>query len=94
MRKFLEKLIARKKTEYKVMEARFDAAKEEAEIRQLGDTLQTLKDEIADAEDAGEDELVEELEDYLEQLQEKMQVKRIGKWVVMGTEDAIDAFKG
>ena len=50
MKKFLEKLIARKKTELKVTEARFDKSTDEAEIRALGETLATLKQEIEDAE--------------------------------------------
>lgn len=50
-KKYLEKLIARKKTELKATELRFDNAKSEAEVRELGEALQTLKDEIADAEE-------------------------------------------
>lgn len=50
MKKFLTQLIARKKTELKITEARFDKSTDEAEIRALGDTLATLRDEITEAE--------------------------------------------
>lgn len=50
MHDFLKKLIARKKTELKVTEARFDKSTDEAEIRALGETLAALKAEIEDAE--------------------------------------------
>lgn len=51
MIKFLKDLIARKKKELKVTEIRFEASKDEAEVRALGDTLEALKNEIADAEE-------------------------------------------
>lgn len=50
MKDFLKKLIARKRTELKVTEARFDKSTDEAEIRALGETLAALKTEIEDAE--------------------------------------------
>ena len=51
MKKFLLDLIARKKTELKTTELRFEASKDEAEVRALGETLQTLRDEITAAEE-------------------------------------------
>ena len=51
MNKFLLDLIARKKTELKTTELRFEASKDEAEVRALGETLQTLRDEITAAEE-------------------------------------------
>lgn len=51
MKKFLRDLIAKKKTELKVITARFDKSTDEAEIRALGETLQALKDEITEAEE-------------------------------------------
>ena len=51
MRKFLMALIARKKTELKQTEIRFDKSTDEAEVRALGETLQALRDEINEAED-------------------------------------------
>lgn len=51
MKKFLQNLIARKKTELKTTELRFENSKDEAEVRALGETLQTLRDEISDAEE-------------------------------------------
>lgn len=51
MKKFLLDLIARKKTELKATELRFEASKDEAEVRALGDTLKVLRDEISDAEE-------------------------------------------
>lgn len=51
MKKFLLDLIARKKKELKLTEIRFEASKDEAEVRALGDTLEALKNEIADAEE-------------------------------------------
>lgn len=50
MKDFLTKLISRKKTELRVNEARFNASTDEAEIRALGETLATLRDEIDEAE--------------------------------------------
>ena len=50
MNEFLRKLIARKKTELKVTEARFEKSQDEAEIRALGATLEALKNEIIEAE--------------------------------------------
>lgn len=50
MKNFLKKLIARKKTELKVTETRFNASTDEAEIRALGETLAQLRDEIEEAE--------------------------------------------
>lgn len=50
MKDFLKKLIARKKTEYRVTEARFNKSTDEAEIRELGEALRALRDEIDDAE--------------------------------------------
>ena len=51
MKKFLLDLIARKKKELKVTEIRFEKSNDEAEVRALGDTLEALKNEIADAEE-------------------------------------------
>lgn len=51
MRKFLGDLITRKKTELKATELRFENSKDEAEVRALGETLQTLRDEISAAEE-------------------------------------------
>lgn len=51
MKKFLQNLIARKKTELKTTELRFENSKDEAEVRSLGETLQALRDEISDAEE-------------------------------------------
>lgn len=51
MRKFLEDLIARKKTELKQVEIRFDKSTDEAEVRALGETLKALRDEITAAEE-------------------------------------------
>lgn len=51
LKKFLQNLIAKKKTELRATELRFDNATTEAEVRELGDMLKSLKDEIADAEE-------------------------------------------
>ena len=51
MKKFLQDLIARKKTELKTTELRFENSKDEAEVRALGETLQALRDEISAAEE-------------------------------------------
>ena len=51
MKKFLQDLIARKKTELKQAEIRFDKSTDEAEVRALGETLKALKDEITAAEE-------------------------------------------
>jgi HK97 family phage major capsid protein len=51
MKKFLQDLIARKKTELKQTEIRFDKSTDEAEVRALGETLKTLRDEITAAEE-------------------------------------------
>lgn len=51
MKKFLTDLIARKKTELKQTEIRFDKSTDEAEVRALGETLKALRDEITAAEE-------------------------------------------
>lgn len=51
MKKFLQNLITRKKTELKTTELRFENSKDEAEVRALGETLQALRDEISAAEE-------------------------------------------
>ena len=51
MKKFLQDLIARKKTELKQTEIRFDKSTDEAEVRALGETLKALRDEITAAEE-------------------------------------------
>ena len=58
MKKFLRNLIANKKTELKATEARFEKSTDEAEIRALGETMKSLRDEI----DAAEEQLAK-LED-------------------------------
>lgn len=50
MKKFLEDLIARKKTELADLEARMKKSEDLAEVRSLGDMLLRLRDEITDAE--------------------------------------------
>lgn len=50
MKDFLEKLIAKKKAEFKAAQERSDASNDLAEVRALGATLASLRDEIADAE--------------------------------------------
>ena len=50
MKKFLEKLIARKKEEMADVEARMKKSEDLAEVRSLGDMLLKLRDEITDAE--------------------------------------------
>lgn len=50
MKEFLEKLIAKKRAEFKAAQERSDASNDLAEVRALGVTLAALRDEIADAE--------------------------------------------
>jgi len=59
MKKFLRNLIANKKTELKATEARFEKSTDEAEIRALGETMKSLRDEI----DAAEEQLAKLDED-------------------------------
>lgn len=51
MKKYLLQLIARKKIELKATELRFEASEDEKEVRELGETMQKLRDEISDAEE-------------------------------------------
>lgn len=51
MRKFLQKLIERKKKELKEAEERLDQSQDVEEVRSLGKTLKALRDEISDAEE-------------------------------------------
>ena len=50
MKEFLEKLIARKREEFKKAQERSDASNDIAEVRALGVTLAALRDEIAECE--------------------------------------------
>ena len=50
MKEFLKKLLAKRETELKITQARFDKSTDETEIRALGETLATLKAEIEDIE--------------------------------------------
>lgn len=50
MKEFLEKLIARKRDEFKKAQERSDASNDIAEVRALGVTLAALRDEIAECE--------------------------------------------
>ena len=50
MKKFLQKLIARKKEEVKKLQERSDASQDLAEVRAIGETLAALKREIEEAE--------------------------------------------
>lgn len=50
MKKFLEKLLARRRAELKAAQARFDESTDVAEVRALGETLAALKAEIEDIE--------------------------------------------
>ncbi len=50
MKKFLEKLLAKRKAELKAAQIRFDACTDVAEVRELGETLSALKSEIEDVE--------------------------------------------
>lgn len=51
MKKFLEKLIADKKAEFKKLQERSDASNDLAEVRALGETLARIRDEINAAEE-------------------------------------------
>lgn len=50
MKEFLKKLLAKRQTELRLTQARFDKSTDETEIRALGETLATLKAEIEDIE--------------------------------------------
>ena len=50
MKEFLEKLIARKREEFKKAQERSDASNDIAEVRSIGVTLAALRDEIAECE--------------------------------------------
>lgn len=50
MKKFLQKLLAKRKAELKAAQIRFDACTDIAEVRELGETLSALKTEIEDIE--------------------------------------------
>lgn len=50
MKDFLKKLIERKKAEMAELQKRSDASQDIAEVRAIGETLNTLADEIKDAE--------------------------------------------
>ena len=50
MKEFLEKLIARKREEFKKAQERSDASNDIAEVRAIGVTLAALRDEIAECE--------------------------------------------
>lgn len=50
MKKYLEKLLAKRKTELKETQIRFDACTDVTEVRALGETLASLRDEINDIE--------------------------------------------
>ena len=51
MRKFLEKLIAKKEKEAEAIRAKIKASESAQEVRELGDTLQSVLDELQDAKD-------------------------------------------
>lgn len=50
MKKYLEKLLAKRKTELKETQIRFDACTDITEVRALGETLASLRDEIDELE--------------------------------------------
>ena len=51
MRKFLEKLIAKKEKEAEAIRAKIKASESAQEVRELGDTLQAVLDELQEAKD-------------------------------------------
>ena len=51
MRKFLEKLIAKKEKEAEAIRAKIKASESAQEVRELGDTLQSILDELQEAKD-------------------------------------------
>ena len=50
MKEMLNKILTSKKAEYADLEKRLDASSDVAEVRQIGDTLLKLKDEISEIE--------------------------------------------
>ena len=50
MKEMLNKILTSKKAEYADLEKRLDASSDVAEVRQIGDTLLKVKDEISEIE--------------------------------------------
>jgi HK97 family phage major capsid protein len=82
MKKFLEKLIARKKQELADTEARMKKSEDLAEVRALGDMLLKLRDEITDAEN--------QLRDLADEDNKEKEVIDDQKDVIDDQQDTID----
>lgn len=73
MKKYFQNLIARKKSEITNLEKKFDKSEDAKEVREIGELLLKLKDEIADAE-----EQLKKLDN--EQMDEERSLKTISSY--------------